>query len=313
MAQMKSEKGTVSLSTRSAMVVYTVSNLVLTLLEFHASLLFHNSTPSTSASKNYVSRASLQLLTSLSLLPILKLPSATFDASNKRAPILASFLVGLSLLIDAMLRLLPCFQALIYGYDPDIVNTSTFFVVCHVLVHSTWLFLTRRRPGHQPGSIEARMLLEGLVIPTDLATDATIKILRVHALTFLLLRVTAVLTRFLAGWNRVSVAIMSTVIVACASMTWPTMTEAIFVLLQAAPSDRVQSIPTRRQKVLDLDGVVECSHVHIWEETKGLIVGTLSVSVHPSACKYTVLRRSITAFDGLVDDLTVQVDSWRAT
>lgn len=311
MAQKRTtDRGALSLSTRSAMMIYTLSNLLLTVLEFQSSLLFHNST--NVSNKNGVSRASLQLLTSLSLVPILILPSTTFDTPNRRAPILATFLVALSLLMDALLRLLPCFQALIYGYDPEIINISPFFVVLHVFLHSSWLFLTRRRPGHKPGSIEARMLVDGIVIPTDLATDATVKILRVHAVTFLLLRVTAVLTHLLTDWNRASVAILILVILACAKFTWPTLTEAIFILLQAAPADSVQSIRTKREQVLALDGVVECSDVHIWEETQGLLVGTLSVFVHPSACKYTVLRRSIAAFDGLVDDLTVQVASWRA-
>lgn len=297
------------------MLIYIVCNLLLTLIEFNASVLSQQVEHSSAATTtNCVSRASLQLLTSLSLLPILLLPSASFDAPNRRAPILATFLVALSLLVDAILKLLPCFQALIYASQPDIVNNAPVFIALHLLLHSVWLAFTHRRPGHESRTIEARMLVDDLVIPTDLATDATVRVLRLHATTFVLLRVTVVSTRLLLPvWNRLSVLIVTAVILGCAKYTWPILMDAVYVLLQAAPLDSVQSIRSRRQSVLALDGVVECSNVHIWEESHGLIVGTLSVYAHPSACKYTVLRRSIAAFDGLVDDLTVQVDSWRAT
>lgn len=311
MASEKNPFGTIPLSMRSAMNLYSSTNLLLSLLEFNSALgwpRFHYSL-SNVGNDVCISRASLQLLTSLSLLPILFLPTSGFDAIKRRAPVLVTFLITLALLIDGALRLIPFLQALFYGHVLAIFNLNPLLVVSHLLVHSAWLLQTRERPAEKNKVREARVFAESLVSPTDLTLDAAISALRAYALTM----ISIYFTKIALNVIRVSTAIVLLAIVvtvACLRMAWTILRESIYILIQTAPYESIQSIRSRRDQLLALEGVVDCVNVHVWEESQGLVVGSLHVHVDPTSCKYTVLRRAISVFDGLVDDLTIQVECY---
>ena len=66
-----------------------------------------------------------------------------------------------------------------------------------------------------------------------------------------------------------------------------------------------------REEVLALEGVLSCGNLHVWEETADVLVGTLCVEVDGRVSKSWILEKGIAAFDGVVDDLTIQVESCR--
>lgn len=314
---------------------YATLNLCLHLGELFATLLSTNSTTGVGNTDfDAKSRALLQVLTAVSVLPAAILPTPE-SMSSRRAPVLATFLIALALLVDAVLRLIAGVQALVRGGVPGVVVSPLPLLVAQCVLHLALLVATQMARGFGSAARARLAQMKGKKhlaavgswdggagsksggTAKDSAEDMAAKAgtmagLRLHALSALAGRVAAVAAR-----NASAPSFASAYSTGAASLTavlaWPVAMETARILLQAAPASAVQSIRSRRDQVLAIDGVVDCSNVHIWEETAGIIVGTLCVAVHPSVSKSVVLRRAISAFDGLVDDLTVQVENWRGS
>lgn len=296
------------------MAIYSASHILLSLHEFYSSVVAYAlDQPSSLFTANCVSRASLQLLTSFSLLPVLFVSAARWNRNSRRVAVLVAFLIALSLIIDAILRLLPCLHAFLYGRHVSTYTPSSTLLLLHLIVHGTWLSLTPTTILFVSRLFKLPSFLYRLTVPADVSADSIYKILRTHAITILLVRISSTYSHNSYLTARLSATILIAIIVCCVVLVWPSLTESINILLHTTPSAQVQSIRSRRDRVLALDGVVHCSHLHFWEENPQFVIGTLHVAVQPSACKYTVLRQATAAFDGLVDDLTVQVEDWRPT
>lgn len=308
-------------------ICYAMLNICLALCDLRATLQSndHEST----------SRVILQLLTSGSLLPAALLPTPESMAA-RRSPVLASFLISLALLIDAVLRVLPCLQGMINHRTPFMSSPfSTSLFIAHLFTHAALLVFTRVRTRLNQNLLNQQQLQlqqqqqqqqQGMkaskggfhkikhhqqqLIWKD---NVVLHALTIYALSMMTSLAAIMLSRvvFITKLTFFATCVHLLAAIITIHMSFPVLMHNARILLQAAPSSSLHSIRSRREQVLAIDGVIECCNMHIWEETAGFIVGTVSVVVHPYVSKPEVLRRAVVAFEGLVDDLTVQVESWR--
>lgn len=280
-----------SLLRHPAIVLYTTLNLLAAAALLRATL--------SSRHHEATSRAALHLLTTILILPATLTPPP-HTAPARRTPVLATFIIALTLLIDAVLRLLPSLQALFHSLPPHPLTHNRPALAFHAALHAFFLLATPRRPS-----------MSKLPVATP-HSSAPVPALRLHAKARLAAAVAdAVSAHILTG--SAAAALQTVVATLTAHAAVPALAHAARVLMQAAPGAVVASIRDGREAVLAIDGVLECGNVHIWEEAAGVLVGTLCVTVDAKVCKSSVLHSAVAAFDGIVDDLTVQVESWRPT
>lgn len=128
-----------------ALSLYEVLNLLFTLGQFllTCSLPYRYTT----------SLVSLQLLDSM---PTAVLPSPTSPCA-RRAPVLASFLITLALLIGAVLTLPSCIQALFHHISPQAIIISPRLKLLHSAVHLVFLACVKalKRPSLSSSSAKS--------------------------------------------------------------------------------------------------------------------------------------------------------------
>lgn len=291
-------------------MLYAVLNFLLAILEVQATAVLRDT--------QMTSRAALHFMTALSTLPIVMLRRLAAP-SIRRAPVLCAFVLALALLIAALLHLLPALQVFLRGVPPrDRVSPSSPVILwLQLVLHAAYLAASLRGP--LPDHVPRARVPAGKSRPNAGGSGARneggegdvllIAALRAHALAMVAARGTDVLQTGLSQ----RVAAVGYVVVAALTIrsALPVGLASARVLLHGMPNACVQSMRSRREQVLAIEGVVECGHIHMWEEAAGFVVGTLCVTVQPTVSKNFVLHRAFSAFDGLVDDLTVQVENWR--
>ena len=99
--------------------------------------------------------------------------------------------------------------------------------------------------------------------------------LRIHVMHSLGLYATTLLISLTATENVQFISFLRFVSIVISLLNaCPIFLKAARVLLQAAPHSTAYSIRARRDQVLAIDGVVQCSEVHIWEESAADCAGS---------------------------------------
>lgn len=107
-------------------------------------------------------------------------------------------------------------------------------------------------------------------------------------------------------------AYVVTDIVAAVLGVWlavPLLRVSLRVLLQGTEGKMVAVLKSRCDRLLQVEGVLRYVNLHVWEETVGFFVGTVCVVVKKGVETKGVLEMAVNAFDGVVHDLTVQVET----
>lgn len=287
------------------LLLYLSLHLLLSLHHLYSSLNLRD--------PHSVARATLALLSSLSLLP--SYHSLRSPHSTPRHAILSLFITTLVALIAAILRLLSALEALSYGgdrlLDVKIVALQTLLSACCVLALRAAPPIVALRGGGVG-------LLHRIVATTPMRRKN-----RTHAqpalLGVLLHAVEASVVRgleLLAGCAPVTTvhAFALADILGAALGIWlalPLLKLSLRVLLQATESRMVAVLKARCDQLMQVEGVLRYVNLHVWEETVGFFVGTVCVVVRKGVETRGVLDMAVKAFDGVVHDLTVQVETCR--
>ena len=277
---------------------YTALTLVLSALQLRYAII--NAHPHATA------RAAVQLLTATALLPVCAL-SADTSPFNKRSPVLSAFVLTFSLIIDPVLRVLTAIEVLSSPQKPNALHSRAPIILTRLAASliAVFLFRSYSHLHHQvfPNKSNRKSSL-------DTAHSPAFAALYLHALTAALSHLCDVIALYAHSTVlTASLDIVSSFItVACAT---PLLQYTTAVLMHATPPSLANAIKSAREEVLALEGVLSCANLHVWEETAGLLVGTLCVEVDGRVSKSWVLEKAIAAFEGVVDDLTIQVESWR--
>lgn len=108
------------------------------------------------------------------------------------------------------------------------------------------------------------------------------------------------------------IAFVVTDVVAAVVGIWlavPLLRLSLRILLQATEGKLVAVLQARCERLLQVEGVLRYVNLHVWEETVGFFVGTVCVVVRKGVETRGVLEMAVNAFDGVVHDLTVQVET----
>eukprot|EP00177_Eucheuma_denticulatum_P003583 GFKZ01006491.1.p1 GENE.GFKZ01006491.1~~GFKZ01006491.1.p1 ORF type:complete len:314 (+),score=44.72 GFKZ01006491.1:180-1121(+) len=285
------------------LLLYLSLHLLLSLHHLYSSLNLRD--------PHSVARATLSLLSSLSLLP--SYHSLRSPHSTPRHAILSLFIISLVALIAAILRLLSALEALSYGghrlLDLKIVPLQTLLSACCVLalraappivalrgggvgllhrIVATHPIRRRKQTHGQPALLAVLLhavegvAVRGLELVAGCAPFATL-----HAFA-----VADVLGAVLGMW-----------------LALPLLRLSLRVLLQATESRMVAVLKARCDRLMQVEGVLRYVNLHVWEETVGFFVGTVCVVVRKGVETRGVLDMAVKAFDGVVHDLTVQVET----
>ncbi|PXF46627.1 Metal tolerance protein 8 [Gracilariopsis chorda] len=269
--------------------IYATFTLVFTTLLLQTSI--HDDHP------HAIARASLQFLTALALLPVCKRPQQP-KSLTARWPVLAAFLLCLTLLIDAVLRVLTALEVLLYNLPRVIFQSHFALVLARLLVTCFAMFALRTLAAP----------------PTSKHTpprSPAIRAMYIHAVGATLANASDLLG--LVCNSALPSAIFDTLAsIFTILIVVPLFRHTTRILMHAAPYGIGATIEARRDAVMKLDGVLHCGDIHIWEEGEGLVVGTICVLVEIHVDKASVLDTTARAFDGIVDDLTIQVESCRS-
>lgn len=98
---------------------------------------------------------------------------------------------------------------------------------------------------------------------------------------------------------------------ACALLAFPLLRLSLRVLVQGSPARVAAAVRRRVDALCRVEGVVRCENLRVWEESVGFFVATVGVLVKPGADSRFVLNQAVKLFDGVVNDLTVQVETVR--
>lgn len=176
----------------------------------------------------------------------------------------------------------------------DAVPAPTYLTIAHGLLHAVYLLTAPRLPS----AISAG------------TPDARTVVLQMHAGVKLLWQ--AMDMTQTSGGRRAVGLLRGVVSLGAMALIWRVQSRWVRVLLQVCPRARQLAMQHAQERLATLEGVVECAALHAWEEAVGgPLVATLVVSVLPSACKTDVLNKTRALFEGVVDDLTVQMETWR--
>ncbi|CAN8064020.1 unnamed protein product [Agarophyton chilense] len=243
-----------------------------------------------------IARAALQLVTAVALLPACRrVPRGS--PLRFRWPVLAAFLVCLALLVDAVLRVLTALEVLFYDLSRVVFRLHPFIVLSRLLVTLSAVFTLRALVAPPSGKHAA--------VP-----HTAIRAMYIHAVAATLANSSDAIG--LLAHSAIPSAIFDTFAsIFTILVVIPQFRHTTRILMHAAPYGIASTIGTRREAVMKLEGVLQCGDIHIWEEGEGLIVGTICVLVDVHVSKSWVLERTARAFDGIVDDLTIQVESSR--
>ena len=244
-----------------------------------------------------IARATLHFVTSLALLPACASPSPATPPA-RRWPLLSAFVLCLTLLIEAFLRLLSAIQVVFYTLTPILFAHHLRIVLARLLASAVAILIFRTRASwHSDPKLRSP------------ATPAY-RALFLHALAASLAHSSDALGIIFVS-SHLSAFLDAASALFTVSLTLPLFRYVVNVLIHATPNTLVNTLKVRREAVLALEGVLSCGKMHFWEESAGLIVGTLCIVVDGRVSKAWVLERAVREFEGVVDDLTVQVESWR--
>lgn len=250
-------------------------------------------------------RATLQLLSSSALFPVSSLPSCE-TSSKRRWPILAGFLLAITLLIESVLRTLTALEILAYSLDRVVFQSHlTLVVIRFACALTAALFFQRYIPAAFPPFIDRNRKRT-----SQTAHIPSIAAMQLHASMTGLSHLCDGIGIYIHS-SATSAALDIIASMWSVSRTVPLLTYAIDSLMHATPPRLVNTINARREQVLALEGVLSCRNVHVWQESAGILVGTLCVEIDGWVSKSWVVDKVIAVFEGVLDDLTVQVESWR--
>lgn len=299
-----------------------------------------------------VATATLQLLSALALVPAAAATRCprklVYGAGRLRVPVLAAFVAALALLLGAVLRAGAASEAAAYGLDrraTPVVSARVAELVISVLAVGVF-----RRAAAVPGLVlpvavrlvrsaaSDRFAVSGPGLKsTSPASTASVASKRhtaagarlledrartptpalygilLHALSSVAARLVDVVVQFLQLPQRTASIADAAAAIFSASIAWPLLALMVGILMQATPLKLVNIVRSRIETIMHLEGVVACSNVHIWEETAGVYVGTMSVRIKSGTSSSFILQSAVQAFNGIVDDLTVQVETQHET
>jgi Co/Zn/Cd efflux system component len=261
-----------------------------------------------------LSRGALQLASVLALLPV------AAPATSHGAPAVAAFAAAIAMLVDAVLRTLAALHQVVHAGAA--VRSTPLYVALSAaeaaIAAGTFAVIA---PSARHSLILRRAFVRKLLFPFRKTSTS-------HAVRDLSARATdlCLLVLFLNATG-CATARGADLIAAFGSpnAAWPAMghaTASIFfmclvfeptkriahVLLQAVPDEVAPLLASRLQSISKVDGVLAVHNVHFWEETLGVCVGQLSLTVAPGV-KPSVVRRAVTAILGDdVSQLTIQVE-----
>lgn len=274
------------------------------------------SAAATSADAYGISRAVLQLMSALSLLP-------SAAARRRRAPTLAALVAALALLVDAVLRTLAAVHQIMHGSGglrsspryASVAGTQAFLSLAAAASAAPRAlpFLQgierKRRPPRSPST--QQQLSSGRrrqALEETSAVDLGTLMVMLHAVSCVAARggdVFAALGQPNAIWPAF--------VDACAAFLFINLLLAptkmlCRILLQATPDRLVSSLRSRLDNVLAIDGVVGLAHAHFWEETPGVCIGAVALAVSNGVKSNVVVPSVRQVFGTTVEKLTIQIE-----
>jgi Co/Zn/Cd efflux system component len=261
-----------------------------------------------------LSRGALQLSSVLALLPV------TAPATSHGAPAVAAFAAAIAMVVDAVLRTLAALHQVVHAgaalrstplyvalsAAEAVIAAGTFAVIAPSARHS----LILRRAFLMKSRFPFRKTSTSHVL-RDLsanATDLCLLVLFLNATGCATARGADLIAAFgapNAAWPAMGHATAS-IFFTC--LVFEPAKRIAYVLLQAVPDEVASSLATKLQSISKVDGVLAVHNVHFWEETLGVCIGQLSLTIAHGA-KPSMVRRAVT--DILGDDvsqLTIQVE-----
>ena len=250
-------------------------------------------------------RASLQLLSSAALIPVAQLPTRE-TPSKRRLPILTSFFLSVALLIESILRTLTAIEILVYSLGRVVFQSHLLLIVVR-LASSTICFIVSRKyvPPSFPPFIDRNRKRH-----FEITHVPSVGALKIHAYASSL----AHLCDFIGVYSNSSATAAALDIVASmlsVSYILPFLSYVTDSLMHATPSEIVNTVSMKREQVLALEGVLSVRNVHIWQESAGLVVGTVSVEIDGRVSKWWIVEKVRAIYEDVSVDMTVQVESWR--
>lgn len=274
-----------------------------TLLPLHA--LYRSAVLADAAA---TAHATLHLLSAVALLPALY--TTTRLARPPRLPLLAAFLSALVTLISAALRLLALPRAVPPRLPPLHLPLRLSLALAAALLLRASAPLTRVRPA-LPRPLRALVAARPRKrAPAPDVAPALLAAL-LHALADAAARAAEALARAVRAAPAHAAAADAVAALLAAAVALPVLALALRVLVQAAPARVAAEVRRRCDLLLKEEGVLRCAQVRFWEERVGVFVGTLCLVVRKGVETRPVIEKAVQAFDGVLHDVTVQVDAWR--
>ena len=255
-------------------------------------------------------RATLRLLSAFSLLPILYKPT-TDSPTQRRWPVVITFLISLALLIDAVLRVLDAGDAFLEGPPKREVIKPINIIIIHLLLHITAALSLRHVTSKQsilvPKFVQFMLPNRHCISDHNMSPENTA--IHLHAVSAALARLVDLLFVITKSFLLSSLLdIIAASITAIAA--FPLLKSSVKILIHAVPPSLVEKLMEKRDEVSQIDGVLSCGNIHVWEETHGRFIGTLCVTVDTTVSKDEIMRRIMSLLNGLTHDFTLQVDTW---
>lgn len=261
-----------------------------------------------------ISRAALQFVSALSLIP-------SVIATDARAPSLAALAGSVSLFVDGVLRALTALHQIVHA-SGALRSTPRYVLVSALQAGVSTAAAAAAAP-------RALALLRDLDVvakaapnaPKPPSSDAAaggakaeaadnlcMVLVLLHAVSCVAARVADVAAAF-GGVGPAWLALFDACAAAsCLSILVGPIRMLCDILLQATPRRLQVPLRSRMDRVAALEGVVTVGSAHFWEETPGVCVGTVTLTVSRGVRKSSVVGRVHACFEGVVERVFVQVE-----
>lgn len=261
-----------------------------------------------------ISRAALQIVSAASLIP-------SVIASDARAPTLAALAGTISLFVDGVLRALAAAHQIVHA-SGALRSTPRYVLVSALQAGVSTAAAAAAAPRALSFLRGMDVVAKAPLAPPPPSSDAAagggakasaaddlgMVLVLVHGVSCVAARVADVAAA-LGGVGPGWLALVDACAAAfCVWILVGPIRMLCDILLQATPRRLQVPLRSRMDRVAALEGVVTVGRAHFWEETPGVCVGTVAVTVSRGVRKSSVVGRVHACFEGVVETVFVQVE-----